>query len=63
MKKVELLIAIAIFMLWLVWVCRPTTACSAGMCGNTCISSADCMADCVCMNDGGPGLGTCVSFN
>jgi len=33
------------------------------LCGNSCLSSADCMEGCVCMDDEGDGLGVCVSFN
>jgi hypothetical protein len=41
----------------------PEPPCAQGPCGNSCISSADCMEGCVCMNTDDGDLGICVSFN
>ncbi len=38
-------------------------ACADPFCGNSCISSADCMEGCVCMNTDDGKMGICVSFN
>lgn len=41
----------------------PEPVVAQNLCGNSCLSSADCMKGCVCMDDEGDGLGVCVSFN
>lgn len=41
----------------------PCSVRAQGPCGNSCISSSDCMTGCVCMQEDPPNLGICVSFN
>jgi hypothetical protein len=37
--------------------------CAAGICGNECMSSVDCLSGCVCMKENPEGNGVCVSFD
>ena len=53
--------ASAVFAVTTAYLPEPVVA--QNLCGNSCLSSADCMEGCVCMDDEGDGLGVCVSFN
>lgn len=57
------LVAAAIGLAFWFVVSSSEPAVGQNLCGNKCISSADCMEGCVCMDTDGSGMGVCVSFN